>query len=252
MPDNSPTLFVSVILPIRNEAANIHLSLGSVLAQDYPDGQIEILVIDGMSTDGTREIIHKIKESAKKYSVYLIDNLKQITPAALNCGHRYARGDIIIRVDGHCEIAPDYVRQCVQYLHKDGVDAVGGAIKTIGDTFTSRVIALAMSTTFGVGNSSFRTVRDKQLFVDSVPFPAYRRETIDLLGEYDEQMLCNEDDEYNYRLLKNGGRILLAADIKSRYYNRSSLCLLGKQYFRYGFGKYAYSKNIRARFEYVS
>lgn len=237
MLDNSQAPFVSVILPVRNEAAYIRLSLESVLAQDYPNGQLEILVIDGMSTDGTRETIRKITSTKEKYSVCLIDNPKLSTPAALNCGLYHARGDIIIRVDGHCEIAPDYVRRCVDYLQRENVDGVGGVIETEGNTYTARVIAIAMSTTFGVGDSSFRTQKHKQLFTDTVPFPAYKQETISRVGIYDEEMLCNEDDEYNYRLRKLGGRILLASDIRSRYYCRGSLRSLWQQYLKYGLWK---------------
>jgi succinoglycan biosynthesis protein ExoA len=251
MPGEFMTRSVSIILPVRNEATYIQRSLGSVLAQEYPDGFLEILVVDGMSDDGTREIVQKIAQAQEQIPVHIINNSQKITVTALNHGIHAATGEIIIRVDGHCEIAPDYVRRCVAYLQTSEVDAVGGSMETIGEGFTGRVIALAMSSLFGVGNSSFRTVSSKRLFVDSVPFPAYRRATIDLLGEYDEQMLCNEDDEYNYRLLNMGGRILQADDIRSRYYGRGSLYLLGRQYFRYGYWKVRvlqkHSRQIRTR-----
>jgi glycosyltransferase involved in cell wall biosynthesis len=240
MPDQSSVPLVSVILPVRNEAAYIRRSLGSVLAQDYPDGRLEILVIDGMSTDGTRETIKEMKHAQEKYSVRLIDNPRLVTPVALNCGLNHARGQIVIRVDGHCEIAqiaPDYVRRCVQYLQTEDIDGVGGVIETIGNTYKARAIAIAMSVIFGVGNSSFRTQQHRQLLVDTIPFPAYRLETIRAVGAYDEEMLCNEDDEYNYRLRERGGRLLLANDISSRYYCRGSLRSLWQQYLNYGLWK---------------
>jgi succinoglycan biosynthesis protein ExoA len=234
---SSPFPFVSVILPVRNEAVYISRSLGSVLAQDYPANQLEILIVDGMSDDSTRDVINHLAVSQDKFQVFIIDNPNLITPAALNCGFRSSKGEIIIRVDGHCEIATDYVRNCVSHLQKDDANAVGGSIETVGDNFMARAIAVGLSTAFGVGNSSFRTLRNKQMFTDTVPFPAYRRETMERLGEYDEEMLCNEDDEYNYRLLAAGGKILLANDIFSRYFSRGSLFLLWKQYYRYGLWK---------------
>jgi succinoglycan biosynthesis protein ExoA len=236
MLDNLKYPLVSVILPVRNEVAFIKRSLGAVLAQDYPLGCLEILVVDGMSSDGTRELIQEMMVQSK-YPISIIDNFALITPAALNKGFSQAKGDIIIRVDGHCEIAHDYVKCCVLHLQEDGVDAVGGAIETLGDTYLARAIALAMSTSFGVGNSMFRTTKNMRFFTDSVPFPAYKREIIIRAGGYDETMMCNEDDEYNYRLIKLGSKILLANDIKSRYYSRGSYSSLWRQYFRYGFWK---------------
>lgn len=229
------TPFVSVIMPIRNESAYIERSLGAVLAQDYPANCLEILVIDGLSDDGTREIV--LAHQANHRNIQLVDNHARIVPPAMNLGIRRAKGDIVVRVDGHCEIAPDYVSRCVQHLLEDGVDAVGGPIKTIGETDEAEAIALAMSSWFGVGGSAFRTIDDRAMLVETVAFPAYRRETLLRLGPYDEELVRNQDDEYNYRLLKQGGQILLSPDIRSRYYSRSSLPKLWRQYYQYGFWK---------------
>lgn len=229
------TPFVSVIMPVRNEAVYIGRSLGAVLAQDYPSECMEILVVDGLSDDGTREVIRSIQ--ADHPNVRLLDNPAQIVPPGMNLGIRYATGDIIVRVDGHCEIAPDYVSRCVQHLLEDGVDAVGGPIETIGETAEAQAIALAMSSWFGVGGSAFRTVDDRAMLVETVAFPAYSRETLARLGPFDEELVRNQDDEYNYRLLKQGGKILLSPDIRSRYYSRSSLRRLWRQYYQYGFWK---------------
>lgn len=226
---------VSIIMPVRNEGAYIERSLGAVLGQDYPSERIEVLVVDGMSTDGTREVVRARQVS---YShLRLIDNPRHIVPPGLNIGIGQARGDIIVRVDGHCEIAPDYVSRCVEHLLADGVEAVGGPIETIGETDEAQAIALAMSSWFGVGGSAFRTVKDRPALVETVAFPAYRRETLERLGPFDEQLVRNQDDEYNYRLLKSGGHILLSPDIRSRYYSRSSLPKLWRQYYQYGYWK---------------
>jgi glycosyltransferase involved in cell wall biosynthesis len=226
---------VSVIMPVRNEVAYIERSLGAVLAQDYPVDRLEILVDDGMSADGTRECVRALQ--AGRPQLHLVDNPRGIVPPALNVGLGRARGEIIVRVDGHCEIAPDYVRRCVAHLLADGVQAVGGPIETVGETPEAQAIALAMSSWFGVGGSAFRTIQDRPLLVETVAFPAYRRATLDRLGPFDEELVRNQDDEYNYRLLKAGGRILLSPDVRSRYYSRSSLRSLWRQYYQYGFWK---------------
>ena len=140
--------FVTIILPIHNEARYISRSLGSVLVQDYPAELIEILVVDGMSDDSTRAIIEQTAQAAKR-SVRLLDNPARVVPAALNIGLRQARGEIIVRVDGHCEIAPDYVRCCVEALQATGADNVGGIQRAIANGLVGRAIARATSSPFG-------------------------------------------------------------------------------------------------------
>lgn len=233
--DTEDTAFVSLVMPIRNEEAYIHQSLDSVILQDYPADRMEVLVIDGMSTDRTREII---KEYQQKYpNIRLIDNPGLIVPKGLNLAIHQAKGDIIVRVDGHCIIQKDYVRLCVQYLSQEGIYGVGGPMETIGETPLSDVIALAMSSTFGVGGSAFRTVKNRTMFVDTVAFPAYRKEILLKAGLFDEELVRNQDDEYNFRLREMGGKILLSSNIRSRYFSRSSFSSLFKQYYQYGFWK---------------
>lgn len=226
---------VTIIMPVHNEEEFIERSLGMVLAQDYPAEQIEILVADGRSTDGTRAIVERLQ--IKHRNLYLIDNPGQIVPTGLNVAIPQARGDIIIRVDGHCEIAPDYVRRCVEHLQNGGVDGVGGAIETVGRTPVAQTIALAMSSSFGVGGSAFRTTREATLLTDTVPFAAYTREILQKAGPYDEELVRNQDDEFNYRLRKLGAKILLAADVESCYYSRSTVPSLWRQYYQYGYWK---------------
>jgi hypothetical protein len=125
----------------------------------------------------------------------------------------------------------------VGHLQREGVDGVGGVLDTVGETYLAKVIAAAMSTPFGVGNSAFRTTPDKTMFTDTVAFPAYTRAAVEKAGPYDEELVRNQDDEYNYRLRKLGAKILLADDVHSRYYSRSSLRSLWRQYFQYGYFK---------------
>jgi len=226
---------VSVILPVRNEAENFERSLRAILSQDYPMDKMEVIVADGLSEDGTQHIVNRFQKDYP--NLKMVDNPGRIVSTGLNTALQSAKGEIIIRVDGHCEIAPDYVSCCVAYLQDEEVDVVGGSMDTEGQSYIASVIALAMSSPFGVGNSPFRTVKGKTMLVDSVPFPAYRREMIEKAGYFDEELVRNQDDEYNYRLRKQGSKILLAKDVKSKYYSRSSFHSLWRQYFQYGYWK---------------
>ncbi|MFN2635145.1 MAG: glycosyltransferase [Thermoanaerobaculia bacterium] len=222
-------------MPVRNEVAFILRGLESVLAQDYPADRMEVLVADGMSTDGTRQIVKTLQEVDPR--IRLVDNPGLIVPTGLNAAIRESRGEIVIRVDGHCEIARDYVLNCVQHLLSGEADAVGGSVTTVGIGTRAEAIARAMSSIFGVGTSKFRTVQGRNLLVDTVAFPAYKRDLLDSAGPFDEEFVRNQDDEYNYRLLEQGAKILLAADVQSRYYCRGSITSLARQYFQYGFWK---------------
>jgi glycosyltransferase involved in cell wall biosynthesis len=225
---------VTVVLPVRNEAEFIERSLGAVLRQDYPANLTDIIVADGASDDGTAEIVSKLTNTNPR--VRLINNPERIVATGLNRAMAEASGEVIVRVDGHCEIASDYVSRCIEHL-RSGADGVGGPVETIGQTPRAHVIATAMSSKFGVGDSAFRTLTDRTLFADTVPFPAYTRTIVERAGAYDAELVRNQDDEYNYRLRKMGARILLAADVRSRYYSRSSLKSLWRQYRQYGYWK---------------
>ena len=233
--ENLPLPHVSVLMPVRNEESFILRSLGAVLAQDYPPDLMEVIVADGMSTDSTRALVESV--GAKHPNVRLVDNPGLIAPTGLNAATREATGDIIIRVDGHCEIACDYVANCVRHLMYDGVDGVGGSWRTVGETRAAQSIAIAVASRFGVGNNPFRITFDQDLLVDTIPFPAYLRRTVDRAGPYDEETVRDQDDEYNYRIRDAGGKLLQAADVYSVYYSRSSLKSLATQYFQYGFWK---------------
>lgn len=231
--ENPPN--VSVIMPIRNEARYIDRSLGSVLAQDYPAEYMEVLIVDGYSTDGTRELV---KNKQKKFSnLHLLDNPGLYVSPGLNDAIVQTKSEFLIFIDGHCEIASDYVSNCVLHLLNDDIDCVGGPIETIGENTIGQAIAIAMSSYFGVGWSAFRVMKDKTMLVDTVPFPAYSKLSVEKTGFFDNELVCNQDDEYNFRLRKLGGKILLASDVRSRYYCRNSLSALWSQYYRYGYWK---------------
>lgn len=229
------TPFVTVIMPVRNEEKYIGAALDSVLKQHYPPEKLEILVVDGMSDDQTRRIAAARQKPGLNLAV--LDNPGRIVPKAMNIALRQAHGEVIIRVDGHCEVQADYIQRCVEYLSKDSLAGVGGRVETIGQTPGAEAIALAMSSWFGVGGSAFRTQTQSSIYADSIPFPAYPRQTVARAGLYDEELVRNQDDEYNYRIRELGGRLLLASDIVTRYYSRGTLRSLLKQYFQYGYWK---------------
>jgi succinoglycan biosynthesis protein ExoA len=230
--------FVTVIMPVRNEGDFIARSLGAVLAQDYPHHRLEVIISDGLSHDQTRSVARKTAAQCPDVPVTIIDNPGRIVAVGLNIALSHMRGDIIVRVDGHCEIAPDYISRCVAHLQaNDDFAGVGGSTETIGTDDLSAAIAVAMSSPFGVGGSAFRTLTNTALLADTVPFPAYKRSAIEAAGPYDEELVRNQDDEYNYRLRKLGYGIFLAPDVRSRYYSRASLDSLWRQYFGYGFWK---------------
>ena len=234
-PAGTPLPLVSVIMPVRNEGPFITTCLDAVLGQDYPAERMEVFVADGMSTDRTPEIVRSY--AARDPRVHLVENRGRIVPTGMNAAFPLTKGEIIVRVDGHCKIAPDYVSRCVAHLRADGVDGVGGPVRTVGETRVARTIALAMSSAFGVGGSAFRTVSDRTMLADTVPFPAYTRAIVERAGPYDEEQVRNQDDEYNYRLRKLGAKILLASDVTSEYYSRSSVRSLWRQYYQYGYWK---------------
>lgn len=228
--------FVSVILPIRNEAAHIRVSLQAVMRQDYPADRMEILVADGMSTDETRAIIQDLTLRFPKHDLKILDNSGRIVPTGMNIALRLARGEIIIRVDGHTVIAPDYVTQCVEVLQRTGADNAGGKMNAVGLGLFSTAVTIATSTPFGIGNSRFH-YSNKEEWVDSVYMGAWDRKVFEKVGLFDEELVRNQDDEFNYRLRKHGGKILLSPTIKSEYFVRGNPLALWKQYFQYGYWK---------------
>jgi cellulose synthase/poly-beta-1,6-N-acetylglucosamine synthase-like glycosyltransferase len=227
---------VTVIFPIRNESSFIKQTLEAVFAQDYPPDRMEILVADGMSTDNTRETLSRIANQHPEYDIRILDNPRKIVPTGLNLALQRAKGEILIRVDGHTVIAPDYVSQCVAALQRSGADNVGGRMHAIGSNPFGKAVALATSTPFGIGGGRFH-YSDNEEWVDTVYMGAWPRQVFERLGLFDEELVRDQDDEFNYRLRAAGGRILLSPKIKSEYTVRSSPSALWRQYFQYGYWK---------------
>ena len=225
--------FVTVIMPIRNEERFIERSLGAVLAQDYFADRYEVLVVDGMSTDRTREVV---RAAAGDRNVTILDNPRKIAPAALNVGIGHAVGEIIVRVDGHTEIAPDYIRKSVDALERTGAECVGGRMDPVGQTSFGRAVALATGNRFSLGGSRFHYATEEQE-TDSVYMGTYAKQVFSRVGLFDEELVRNQDDEFNYRLRSAGGRVMLVPGIRSTYYNRATPGGLWRQYFQYGLWK---------------
>ncbi len=223
---------VTVVMPIRNEASFITRSLGAVLAQDYPPDKIEVLIADGMSDDGTQDIIRAMPGAER---VKIFPNPAKRQAEGLNIIIPMARGEIIIRVDGHTIIEPNYVQECVNALNTTGASNVGGAMDPIGITPIGKAIAAAGKSAFSVPTAFH--VSDQPQLTDTVYLGAWKRTIFDQVGLYNNATTPNEDYELNYRIRQAGGTIYLTPRIKSQYFGRQSLSALARQYFNYGIGK---------------
>jgi glycosyltransferase involved in cell wall biosynthesis len=228
--------FVTLIMPIRNEAGFIASSLGAVLEQDYPHDRMEVLIADGMSTDETRHVIACLAKAYPGIRVTVLDNPGKIVPTGMNAALARAQGEIIVRVDGHTIVAPDYVRECIAALKRSGASNVGGRMDPVSEGGFGQATALATSSPFGVGGARFH-YSDREESVDTVYMGAWPRGVFDRIGFFDEELVRNQDDELNYRLRSQGGKIFLSPRIKSRYYNRSTNDTLWRQYLQYGYWK---------------
>lgn len=222
---------VSVIVPIRNEERYIASCLQSLLDQTYSSEGYEILVVDGRSSDRSKEMV---EEFARWHgNVRCLDNPAAIAPAAMNIGIRNAAGEFIIRADGHNFYPEDYIANCVKCLQETGADNVGGPWRTVpfDDSFGSRMVAAILTNPFGVGDSRFRTSRFEG-FVDTVPFGAFRRELFDHVGMYNEKLVRNQDNELNARIRRAGGKIYQTPALTTEYHPIADLAALLKQTYK--------------------
>lgn len=208
-------------MPLYNEEKYISSCIESLLQQNYPLVNMEWLFVDGMSTDKTKKILLKYEQDYPRL-IKVFDNPYKTVPYAMNIGIKNSKGKYIIRLDAHAEYSQDYIRKCVYYLDTTQADNVGGIAETKSKGFVGEAIALMLSSKFGVGNSQFRT-NGHSGYVDTVPFGAFRREVFDRWGGYDERLTRNQDNEMNYRIRKNGGKIYLSDEIKFSYYCRDSI-----------------------------
>ncbi len=228
---------VSVVIPCRNEEDFIKACLQALSNQTYPLNKLEVIVVDGMSSDNTRLRIAQVIEQYP--FIRCIDNPRRVTPLGLNKGIAISNGDYVIILSSHSVVEPDFIENNVRSLETSGADCVGGILETVAsiDRPLAHAIAAALSHPYGVGNAHFRIGSTSIREVDTVPFGCYKREVFESIGFFDENLIRNQDDEFNFRLLRNGGRIVLDPLIKSRYFARDSLRNLWKMYFQYGYFK---------------
>lgn len=236
---------LSIIIPIYNEEKFISKCLDSILLQDYPKEDIELLLCDGMSTDKTRKII---ADYQKKYSwIKILDNPNRIAPCAMNIGIKASSGEIIIRLDAHVLYPSNYFSVLVHYLNElPEAENVGAICRTlpINDSIEAKSIAAVLSSSFGMGNSYFRVGTSVVMEVDTVPFGCFRRSIFDKVGLYDEELVRNQDDELNARIIKSGGKIYLIPDLECVYFARDTAEKVYKMFYQYGMFKPLVNKKL--------
>jgi succinoglycan biosynthesis protein ExoA len=228
------TPLASVVIPCRNEKDHIVGCVRSMLSQESPEGEFEVIVADGLSNDGTRELLSELAETNIRLRV--IDNPGRIVSTGLNAAIAAAKGRVIIRVDAHTQYGSDYIRQCVAVLNETGADNVGGPWVSVGEGYVGRAIAAVFQSPFGSGAARGHDA-GYEGYVDTVYLGCWRREVFDRIGGFDEELVRNQDDELNLRLTRAGGKIWQSKRIRSWYCPRTSLRDLFQQYLQYGYWK---------------
>jgi glycosyltransferase involved in cell wall biosynthesis len=225
------SVLVSIVIPMLNEIESIDTCLNSIFAQGFPADQIEILVVDGCSTDGSKE---KVLQLARIHSnIRLFNNPLRRTPISLNIGVKNSNGDVIIILGAHTQIRNDFVEHNIRLMGEQGVKCTGGTQLNTGKSFMQHAIGLAMGSRFGIPSAPYR-FHKKPCFVDTVVYAAYARELFDQVGYFNEELHISEDAEFNWRIRKAGYQIYYSPEIVSYYYPRKNLPKLIKQFFNYG------------------
>ncbi len=226
--------FVSLIIPCFNEEKFIGTLLENLISQDYPHDLMEVLVMDGGSTDRTLEIIRQYSE--QKSFIRIVHNRERYVPFALNSGIRLSRGEVIMILGAHTFYPANYVPVLVKYLTELNADNVGAFLQTMpaDDSIRSLAISNVLSSPFGIGNAKYRTGVREICKVDTVPFGCYKRSVFDKIGFFDEELLRNQDYEFNVRLINSGGSIYLIPFVTINYFTRSSTKQLFRMHYQYG------------------
>lgn len=225
---------ITIICPIYNEEQYVVRCVESIMQQDYPKEDLEVLFVDGMSTDRTRELLDLYIEDCPY--IHLIDNPDRYVPFAMNRGIDEAKGDVIIRIDAHTSYEPNYFSTLVRRLHELDADDVGSVCKTDVLNKTPKTLAIreVLSNKFGVGNSVFRTGITDVRQVDTVPFGCWKREVFDKFGKYDVRLVRNQDIELSKRIIRGGGKIFIIPDTFCTYYARETYKALAKNNYENG------------------
>lgn len=224
---------ISVIIPTWNERRHIEKCLKAVLNQNYPKNRLEILIIDGMSYDGTRGVIERFANKHKNIRVF--DNKKRIASSALNIGIKHAKGKVIARIDAHTIISKDYLKTAIACLKRSNADGVGGLMNSCGNSYITKAISFALNSPLGIGNSLFHYSKKEQ-YVDTVYMGAYKRRVFKN-NLFNETIIRGQDCEFNYRICEKGMRLFMSPKIRSRYYVSVTLSGLARKYFVAGLYK---------------
>lgn len=228
---------IKVVIPCRNEVQFIEECIDAIYRSDLDSSiDLSVFVVDGQSDDGTQNVIVKLQE--KYATLYLVENVKRLTPFAFNLGIHFGEGADYIQIVGARHIlSKNYLSRCLTHLVENKeIWCVGGAINNIYTNNTSRIISSAMGTSFGMGIGNFRTLK-KSGFTDTVTSPMYPSFVFDRIGYFDEDLIRNQDDDFNFRVSKAGGKIYFDSEIELKYYVRSSFKGLWRQFFQYGYWK---------------
>lgn len=231
--ENKKLELVSVVIPVYNEEKYIEGLIDSLFKQDYDRKKFEIIFVDGNSSDNTVKLIKKKMLTNEEIKYKILHNMERITPKSVNMGIKDSQNDIIIRLDAHSEYPNNYITKCVYYLNNTEADNVGCLSKAKGKTEIGQAIANVVSSKFGVGNSQFR-LNEKSGYVDTVPFGTFRKKLFDKIGYFNEELLRSEDNEFNYRIRKNNGKVYLFNDVVTIYYPRDTIYKLMKMGFQNG------------------
>mgnify|MGYP002002035549 FL=1 len=231
-------------MPIRNEEDFIGKTLISIIEQDYPREKLELVIADGGSSDGTISEINKFKNFFFKLNI--INNEHETMPKGFNLALNSSKSDIVLMLGGHSVLPKNYISKSVENLKNYNASCAGGVIQAIGDGFWGDVIAKSISSIFGVGNVSFRVKNSKSGYVDSLPFGCYKRSIFDTIGGLDEELVRNQDDEFNFRMKQSGYKIWQDSSLVTKYFCRLSLKKLFNQYLHYGLYKVRVIQKRRA------
>jgi succinoglycan biosynthesis protein ExoA len=225
---------VSIIMPVRNEAASLDAALASVCSQ-ATEATIEVIVVDDHSTDSSRSIVERW--IAQDEHVRLISSPRRGIPQALNIGLDAARGRYLVRVDGHSIIPPEYVQALLDHVRSDACEGAGGLKRAVGQGTFGRAVATAHGSRFGIGDSKYHFSQRQEL-VDHIPFGAYTTELARAIGGWDEELRTNEDFDFDFRYQQAGGRLLFDPAIVVDWHVRETPAKLAQQYYGYGRGKF--------------
>ena len=230
---NKNLAFVSIVIACQNEEKYIKECLNSLINQNYPKNNFEIIVADGESQDKTKKIINNVIENNPHIKIKFLNNPQKFNSFGFNLGIKESRGEVIIIFGAHTIANKNFIVKNIEYLEKTETDCVGGPIKNVSNSFMGKIISLVISSPFGVGGAKFRYSQEEG-YVDTVAFGAYRAKIFKKIGLFNEKLVRNQDIEFNSRMRKAGGKIFMTPEIKSYYQVPETLSKLWLQNFRNG------------------